>query len=49
MDYWIIMKWNEMVLDYNVKKGNRSMKSGNWEVVLDRFVDDVEIFYSLLF
>jgi len=48
MDYWMIIKWNEMVLDYNIliskKKNKKSV-----EDMLDRYENDVDIFYSDLY
>jgi hypothetical protein len=44
----MIIKWNEMVLDYNIliskKKNKKSV-----EDMLDRYENDVDIFYSDLY
>ena len=44
MDYWMVMKWNEMVLDYNV--GKHMEKEMDVKDLLDRYENDVDIFYS---
>ena len=44
MDYWMIMKWNELVLDYNV--GIHMEKEVNVKNLIDRYENDVDIFYS---
>ena len=49
MNYWMIMKWNELVLDYNVMKMDNSMNSRSIEDMLDRYENDVNIFYSNIF
>ena len=40
----MIMKWNEMVLDYNV--GKHMEKEMDVKDLLDRYENDVDIFYS---
>lgn len=44
MDYWMVMKWNELVLDYNV--GIHMNKEMDVKNLLDRYENDVDIFYS---
>ena len=44
MDYWVVMKWNELVLDYNV--GIHMNKEMDVKNLLDRYENDVDIFYS---
>ena len=44
MDYWMIMKWNELVLDYNV--GIHMEKEMDVKNLIDRYENDVDIFYS---
>lgn len=44
MDYWMVMKWNELVLDYNV--GIHRNKEMDVKNLLDRYENDVDIFYS---
>ena len=44
MDYWMIMKWNELVLDYNV--GIHMEKEMDAKNLIDRYENDVDIFYS---
>ena len=44
MDYWMVMKWNELVLDYNV--GIHINKEMDVKNLLDRYENDVDIFYS---
>ena len=44
MDYWMVMKWNELVLDYNV--GIHMNKEMDVKNLLDRYENDVGIFYS---
>ena len=46
MDYWMIMKWNELVLDYNVIKSKGEGKEMNLKTMLDRYENDSNIFYS---
>ena len=40
----MVMKWNEMVLDYNV--GKHMEKEMDVKDLLDRYENDVDIFYS---
>ena len=46
MDYWMVMKWNELVLDCNVIKSNGEGKEMDLKTMLDRYENDVNIFYS---
>lgn len=46
MDYWMVMKWNELVLDYNVIKSKGEGKEMNLNTMLDRYENDASIFYS---
>ena len=41
MDYWMIMKWNELVLDYNV--GIHMEKEMDVKNLIDRYENDVDI------
>ena len=45
MDYWMRIKWNEMVLDYNIMISKKKNKK-SVEDMLDRYEIDVNIFYS---
>ena len=40
----MVMKWNELVLDYNV--GIHMNKEMDVKNLLDRYENDVDIFYS---
>lgn len=42
----MVMKWNELVLDYNVIKSKGEGKEMNLNTMLDRYENDVDIFYS---
>ncbi|MDA9893590.1 hypothetical protein N9D50_06355 [Flavobacteriaceae bacterium] len=46
MDYWMVMKWNELVLDYNVIKSKSEGKEMNLKTMIDRYENDANIFYS---
>jgi len=48
MDYWMRIKWNEMVLDYNIMISKKKNKK-SVEDMLDRYENDVDIFYSDLY
>ena len=48
MDYWMRIKWNEMVLDYNIMISKKKNKK-SVEDMLDRYENDVNIFYSDLY
>lgn len=48
MDYWMRFKWNEMVLDYNIMISKKKNKK-SVEDMLDRYENDVDIFYSDLY
>lgn len=48
MDYWMRIKWNEMVLDYNIRISKKKNKK-SVEDMLDRYENDVDIFYSDLY
>tara|TARA_R110001632_G_scaffold19941_3_gene60060 strand:- start:62 stop:208 length:147 start_codon:yes stop_codon:yes gene_type:complete len=48
MDYWMRIKWNEMVLDYNIMISKKKNKK-SVEDMLDRYEIDVNIFYSDLY
>lgn len=48
MDYWMRIKWNEMVLDYNIMISKKKNKK-SVEDMLDRYENDVDIFYSELY
>jgi len=41
----MIMKWNELVLDYNILK-MRSKEKCDLNSLIDRYENDVNIFYS---
>ena len=45
MDYWMVMKWNELVLDYNILMTNNEERC-DMNKMLDRYENDVSIFYS---
>ena len=45
MDYWMVMKWNELVLDYNILMTNNEERY-DMNKMLDRYENDVSIFYS---
>ena len=42
----MVMKWNELVLDYNVIKSKGEGKEMNLNTMLDRYENDANIFYS---
>jgi len=42
------IKWNEMVLDYNIMISKKKNKK-SVEDMLDRYENDVDIFYSDLY
>ena len=49
MNYWMIMKWNELVMGYNIGMMNGNMNNRSIDDLLDRYEDDVNIFYSIMF
>ena len=46
MNFWMVMKWNELVTDYNVIKSNNEGKEMNLKTMLDKYENDTNIFYS---
>ena len=46
MNFWVVMKWNELVTDYNVIKSNNEGKEMNLKTMLDKYENDTNIFYS---
>ena len=42
----MVIKWNELVTDYNVIKSNNEGKEMNLKAMLDRYENDTNIFYS---
>ena len=47
MDYWMVMKWNELVLDYNILMTNNKERC-DMNKMLDRYENDVIVFYSYI-
>lgn len=46
MDYWMISRWNEMTLNFYLSK---EISKDKMEVMLDRYEDDLNIFYSKIY
>lgn len=44
MDYWRVVRWNEMVLQQY--RDSERMKEKPLNELVERYVDDVESFYS---
>ena len=47
MDYWMVMKWNELVLDYNVIKSKSEGKEMNLKT-MKKFPPEKEVVKALL-
>jgi hypothetical protein len=48
MDYWRVMRWNEMVLT-QYRRSGFIVKEKPLNELVDRYIDDVESFYSHTF
>ena len=46
MDYWMISRWNEMTLNFYLSK---EISKDKMEVMLDRYEDDLNTFYSKIY